>query len=155
MKYNKQLGSVNSFAVDVRLSAECESDYLTFVPLSSSSMALRPVFGPLASPTFFFFRGFSWGFETNPSFTGWGCQPHAQPPTWRTIVPLFVWVITFDLSSMGAPASSYATAGIALRILRPRKPRHYVTVGMPPVGLFLYAGSTFIGLLTIVNSYCG
>jgi hypothetical protein len=30
---------------------------------------------------------------------------------------LFVWVITFDLSGMGGPASSYATAGIALRII--------------------------------------
>jgi hypothetical protein len=41
----------------------------------------------------------------------------------------FVWVITFDLPVMGAPASSYATAGIALRILWPRKPRHYVGEG--------------------------
>jgi hypothetical protein len=30
---------------------------------------------------------------------------------------LLVWVITFDLSSMEAPASSYAIAGIALRII--------------------------------------
>jgi hypothetical protein len=29
----------------------------------------------------------------------------------------FVWVITFDLPVMGAPASSCATAGIALRIV--------------------------------------
>jgi hypothetical protein len=64
----------------------------------------------MASPNFFLFRGFSWGFETNPIFTGWDCQPHAQPPTWRTRVSLFVWVIIFDLSCMGAPASSYATA---------------------------------------------
>jgi hypothetical protein len=41
----------------------------------------------MASPTVFLFQDFSWGFETNPSFTGWGCQPHAQPPTWRT----FIW----------------------------------------------------------------
>jgi hypothetical protein len=58
----------------------------------------------------------------------WGCQPHAQPPTWRTRVSLFVWVITFDMSGMGDPASSYATAGIALRIIWPRKPHHYVKV---------------------------
>jgi hypothetical protein len=32
-------------------------------------------------------------------------------------ISLFVWVITFDLSGMGGPASSYATAGIALRII--------------------------------------
>jgi len=27
-------------------------------------------------------------------FMGWGCQPHAQPPTWRTRVSHLVWVIT-------------------------------------------------------------
>jgi hypothetical protein len=52
-----------------------------------------------------------------------------QPPTWRTRVSLFVWVITFNLSGMGGPASSYATAGIALRIIWLRKPHHYVKVG--------------------------
>jgi hypothetical protein len=40
-----------------------------------------------------------------------------QPPTWRTRVSLFVRVITLDLSGMGGPASSYATAVIALRII--------------------------------------
>jgi hypothetical protein len=44
-------------------------------------------------------------------------SPMPQSPTWRTRVSLFVWVITFDLSGMGGPASSYATAGIALRII--------------------------------------
>jgi hypothetical protein len=49
-------------------------------------------------------------------FTGWGRQPHAQPPAWRAMVSLFVWIITFGLSGMGDPTSSYATAGSALRI---------------------------------------
>jgi hypothetical protein len=80
-------------------------------------------------------RGLSWGFKTNSSSTGWGCQPHAQPPTWRTRVSLFVWVITFDLSSVGAPACSYATAGIALRTLWPRQPCHSVKVGTHLAGL--------------------
>jgi hypothetical protein len=44
-------------------------------------------------------------------------SPMPQPPTWRTRVSLFDWVITFDLSGMGDPASSYTTAGIALRII--------------------------------------
>jgi hypothetical protein len=56
---------------------------------SSSSMALRPVFGPWSPrPSSSTLRGFSWGFETNPSFTEWRCQPHAQPPTGRTMVSL-------------------------------------------------------------------
>jgi hypothetical protein len=29
---------------------------------------------------------------------------------------LFVWTLPFDLSGMGNPTSSYATAGIALRV---------------------------------------
>ena len=35
----------------------------------------------------------------------------------RTGVSLLVWVITFDLSGNGGPTRSYATAGIALRII--------------------------------------
>jgi len=41
--------------------------------------------------------------------TGQGCRCHAQTPTWRTRVYLFVWVMTFDLSGMVDPASSYPT----------------------------------------------
>jgi hypothetical protein len=40
-----------------------------------------------------------------------GCQLNAQPPTWKT---LLVWNLTLNLSGLGVPASSYATAGIAL-----------------------------------------
>jgi len=39
-------------------------------------------------------------------FTGWGCQSHAQPPSWRTRVSHFVWVITLDLPGMERPTSS-------------------------------------------------
>ena len=67
-------------------------------------------------------------------FSGMGLSAHAQPPTWRTRVSLFVWVISFDLSGMGAHASSYATAGLALRIIWPLEPHHCVKVGTPSVG---------------------
>jgi hypothetical protein len=40
-----------------------------------------------------------------------------QPSTWKTRVSIFVFVITFDVSGMEDPASSYATAGIDLRII--------------------------------------
>jgi hypothetical protein len=53
---------------------------------------------------------------------GWGCQPHAQPPTWRTRVSLFVWASTFDLCGMGDPAISYPTAGLALCHLTTQAP---------------------------------
>ena len=45
--------------------------------------------------------------ECNFFLPGWGRHPHAKPPTWRAWVSLFVWVITFDLSGLGEPASSY------------------------------------------------
>jgi len=45
------------------------------------------------------------------------CQPHAQPSTWGARVSLFVWVITFDLSGIGGPTSSYRIASIPLRII--------------------------------------
>jgi len=72
-----------------------------------------------------------WGFLNIGFFPGWGRYPHAQPPTWRTRVSLFVWVITFDLKGLGDPASSYATASLALRIIWPHKPHHYVKVETP------------------------
>ena len=46
-------------------------------------------------------------------------------------ISLLVWVITFDLFDTGGPTSSYATAGIAVRILWPHKPHHYVKVKIP------------------------
>jgi hypothetical protein len=42
----------------------------------------------------------------NNIFYGVGLLASAQPPTWRTRVSLFVWVITLDLSGMGDPTSS-------------------------------------------------
>jgi hypothetical protein len=77
---------------------------------------------------------FLWGFLNKGSFTAWGRHPHAQPPTWRTRVSLFVWVIPFDLSSLGDPVRNYASAGLALRIIWPHKPHHYVKVLTPSGG---------------------
>jgi hypothetical protein len=48
---------------------------------------------------------------------------------------------SFDLSGMRGPASSYATAGIALRIIWLRKPHHYVKVEIPSVGTKSYYGN--------------
>jgi hypothetical protein len=63
-----------------------------------------------------------------------GCQPHTQLPTWRIRTSLLVWAVTFDLSGMGGPASSYATASIAFRIIWPHKPHHYFLVEIRSVG---------------------
>ena len=47
------------------------------------------------------------------------------------MVSLFVWAIIFDLSGLGDPANSYATAGLALRIIWPHKPHNYVKIDTP------------------------
>jgi len=50
-----------------------------------------------------------------------------------------VWVLSFDLSCKVGPTSSYATDGIALRIIAPRKPPYpakddFVKVEIPQGG---------------------
>jgi hypothetical protein len=65
-------------------------------------------------------------------FPGRGCWPCAQRPTWRTRVSLFVWLLPFDLSGLGGPTSSYATAGIALRVTEACELPHHVKVETPP-----------------------
>ena len=60
---------------------------------------------PFVKVCFSSFRGWLLGFETN-YFYDVGLEPHAQIPTWRTRVSLFVWVIAHDLSAMGGPTSS-------------------------------------------------
>ena len=69
------------------------------------------------------FQSNLWGFFNINCFAGWD-QPHAQPPTWRTGVSVFVWVITLDLSGMGGPTSNYATASIVPWLIRSLKPHH-------------------------------
>jgi hypothetical protein len=45
------------------------------------------------------------------------------------------YLIPFDLSGMGGSTSSYATAGIALRVIWPHKSHHYVKVETPSGGM--------------------
>jgi hypothetical protein len=53
------------------------------------------------------------------------------------MVSLFVWLLPLDLSGMGAPTSSYATAGIALRVSGALRPHHHDKVETPLVGSLL------------------
>jgi len=57
-----------------------------------------------------------------------------QPPTWRTRVSLFVWVITINISGTGGPSNSYAIASVGYWIIWPRKPHRYVKVEIPSGG---------------------
>ena len=56
----------------------------------------------------------------------WGCQPYAQPPTWRTRISLLVWVITLDLSGMGGPTISihYRQHSSGVRMTTQAPPLH-------------------------------
>jgi hypothetical protein len=47
---------------------------------------------------------------------------------------LFVRLLPLDLSGMGDPTSSYATAGIALTVSGALKPHHHDKVETPSVG---------------------
>jgi hypothetical protein len=48
-------------------------------------------------------------------------------------VSLFVWLLPLDLTGMGGPTSSYATADIALRVSGALKPHHHDKVEIPLV----------------------
>jgi hypothetical protein len=78
------------------------------------------------------------GFLNNLIFAVWGCKPHIQPPTWRTRVSLFIWLLPLDLPGLGGPTSSYATAGIALRVLGALKPHHHNKVRIASVGVGMH-----------------
>jgi hypothetical protein len=52
---------------------------------------------------------------------------------------LFVWLLPLELSGMGDTSSSYATAGIAIRVsgaLKPHHHHHHDKVETPSVGTF-------------------
>jgi hypothetical protein len=49
-------------------------------------------------------------------------------------VSLFIWVLTLDLTGQCGPTSSYAIAGIALRVSWAHKPHHKYKVEIPLVG---------------------
>ena len=70
-------------------------------------------------------------FPQQEDFTRSESQSNAQPPTWRTRLPLLVWPLPFDLSAKGDPTSSYATGGIALRVNGALKFLHHDKVEAP------------------------
>ena len=53
-------------------------------------------------------------------------RPQVQHPTWRSSLSVYIWLITFGLSGLVDPASSYATVGLVLRSIWPPKPRSYI-----------------------------
>jgi hypothetical protein len=59
------------------------------------------------------------------SFCGVRLLVSRSTPNLKDQVSLFVWLLPLDLSGMDAPTSSYATAGIALRVSGALKPHHH------------------------------
>jgi hypothetical protein len=68
------------------------------------------------------------------NFYGVRLSASRPTPTWRTRVSFFVWLLPLDLSGLGGPTSSYATADIALRVSGSLKPHHHNKVGIASVG---------------------
>jgi hypothetical protein len=107
---------------------------ISFLPALPWALQLRVSFGLLSNlPPFFSIPRLIVWFLNNLVFTAL----HAKPPTWRTTVSLFVWLLPLDLSSMGDPTSSYATAGIALRVSGALEPQHHDKMETPSVGIIL------------------
>jgi hypothetical protein len=77
-------------------------------------------------------------------FMVWGCQPHAQPPTWRTRVSLFIWVIALDLSGMGGLTGSIR--------YRQHRSRIHMTTQAPPL---CQSRNIFEGSVGVVSQFEG
>jgi hypothetical protein len=118
---------------------QCNIDFWTLrISILSiyPSMALQPLPGlglPHKMPPFisiccssppssiyWFRRRHLWGFLNISFFSGVGSLPPRPTP---------------NLEDQGDPASSYATAGLALSIIWPHKPHHYVKVETPSGGM--------------------
>jgi hypothetical protein len=69
------------------------------------------------------------------SFYGVRLITSRPTPKRRTRVSLFVWLLPLDLSCRGDSVSSYATAGIALRVSGALKPLHHDKVETLLVGI--------------------
>jgi hypothetical protein len=96
-------------------------------------------------------------------FNFYDVRPTAPRPssTWRINVSLFVWLLPLDLFGLGSTTSSYATAGIALRVSGALKPHHHDKVGIASIAWFHYhkvhgdmrgprnKGETFTNILNI------
>jgi hypothetical protein len=68
------------------------------------------------------------------SFYGVRLLVSRPTPNLEARVSLFVWFLPLELSGMGDTTSSYATAGIALRVSGTLKPHHHDKVETPSVG---------------------
>jgi hypothetical protein len=105
------------------------------IPSFLSELQLGVSFGLLNNqPPFFSPSEADYMVSEQFSFYSLRLLASAQPPTWRTRVCLFVCFLPLDLSGMGDPTSSYATAGIALRVSGALKPHRHDKVKTRLVG---------------------
>jgi len=82
------------------------------IPLQILSFPYSQIVFCLSVPSAVFFM-----FSLHKCFYQVKLSVSSQPSTWSSGASLAALVITFDLSGMGDPASSYATACIVFRIL--------------------------------------
>jgi hypothetical protein len=81
----------------------------------------------------------------SPFTTCMGCSGTILFPCHHTgKVLLLVWYLPFDLSGLGCPTSSYATAGIAVWVIGKYNPHHHDQVEAPSVGISTHCDSLFM-----------
>jgi hypothetical protein len=85
---------------------------------------MEEVVAHLFSLIFHLFHPFETGYLVSEQFSFYSVRLLASRPT-PNLEYLFVWLLPLDLSAMGAPTSSYATAGMALRVSGALKPHHH------------------------------
>jgi hypothetical protein len=108
---------------------------MQLIPSFPSVLQLRVGFGVLNNlPPFFFTSEADYLVSEQFSFYRVRLLASRPTPTWRTRASLFVWLLPFDLSSMGDLTSSYATAGIAFMVSGTLKPYHHNKVETQSVG---------------------
>jgi hypothetical protein len=149
------LNAIYSFLLQMRVSSPVSKDLAYLVSLflerlsrKSDNVVLSPFafhiavqqpFKPLWSRLLLF--------ELEPSRYWWRCFRH------QFLASLFVWRLPLDLSSKGDPASSYATAGIALRVPGVLKPPDYDKVEPPTRRVASYSRGKILVCLSLKNKY--
>jgi len=76
-------------------------------------------------------------FRNKTFFTVWGCYPTPNPQRGGPGYPFLSGSSPLTCLAWKALPVAYATASIALRIMWPHKPHHYVKVGTPSGGFIL------------------
>jgi hypothetical protein len=100
-------------------------------------MWMEEVVAHLFSLIFYSFHLFKADYLVPEQFSFYGVRmlvPRPTPNLEDQGIPLHLALLALDVSGMGVPTSSYATAGIALRVSGALRPHHHDKVETPSLG---------------------